>query len=68
MIASGGAGRLEDFRDVLLGGESGGHADAALAASVFLVLSGESRYRFVPPLVLLLTGLTRDGVYLIDLR
>ena len=35
VIASGGAGRLEDFRDVLLGGESGGHADAALAASVF---------------------------------
>ncbi|PNY81691.1 imidazole glycerol phosphate synthase subunit HisF [Deinococcus koreensis] len=35
VIASGGAGRLEDFRDVLLGGEAGGHADAALAASVF---------------------------------
>ncbi len=29
---------------------------ATLAASVFLVLSGESRYRFVPPLVLLLTA------------
>ncbi|WP_216321156.1 imidazole glycerol phosphate synthase subunit HisF [Deinococcus aestuarii] len=35
VIASGGAGKLEDFRDVLGGGESGGHADAALAASVF---------------------------------
>lgn len=35
VIASGGAGKLEDFRDVLLGGEAGGHADAALAASVF---------------------------------
>ncbi|WP_295822491.1 imidazole glycerol phosphate synthase subunit HisF [uncultured Deinococcus sp.] len=35
VIASGGAGRLEDFRDVLLGGPDGGHADAALAASVF---------------------------------
>lgn len=35
VIASGGAGRLEDFRDVLLGGEAGGQADAALAASVF---------------------------------
>lgn len=29
---------------------------STLAASVFLVLSGESRYRFVPPLVLLLTA------------
>ena len=35
VIASGGAGRLEDFRDVLLSGPAGGHADAALAASVF---------------------------------
>ncbi|ABF46195.1 imidazoleglycerol phosphate synthase, cyclase subunit [Deinococcus geothermalis DSM 11300] len=35
VIASGGAGRLEDFRDVLLDGETGGRADAALAASVF---------------------------------
>ncbi|WP_199698575.1 imidazole glycerol phosphate synthase subunit HisF [Deinococcus cavernae] len=35
VIASGGAGKIEDFRDVLLGGETGGHADAALAASVF---------------------------------
>ncbi|AWN23627.1 imidazole glycerol phosphate synthase subunit HisF [Deinococcus irradiatisoli] len=35
VIASGGAGKLEDFRDVLLGGSSGGQADAALAASVF---------------------------------
>ncbi|WP_104991243.1 imidazole glycerol phosphate synthase subunit HisF [Deinococcus sp. NW-56] len=35
VIASGGAGRLEDFRDVLRGGEEGGQADAALAASVF---------------------------------
>ncbi|WP_309569855.1 imidazole glycerol phosphate synthase subunit HisF [Deinococcus sp.] len=35
VIASGGAGRLKDFRDVLLGGTEGGHADAALAASVF---------------------------------
>ncbi|MBZ9750993.1 imidazole glycerol phosphate synthase subunit HisF [Deinococcus sp. HMF7604] len=35
VIASGGAGRLEDFRDVLSGGPAGGHADAALAASVF---------------------------------
>ena len=31
VIASGGAGKLEDFRDVFLSG----HADAALAASVF---------------------------------
>jgi len=31
VIASGGAGRMEDFRDVF----SEGHADAALAASVF---------------------------------
>lgn len=31
-------------------------AVSTLAASVFLVLSGESRYRFVPPLVLLLTA------------
>ena len=30
-------------------------AVSTLAASVFLVLTGESRYRFVPPLVLLLT-------------
>ena len=29
---------------------------STLAASVFLVLTGESRYRFVPPLVLLLTA------------
>ena len=35
VIASGGAGQLSDFRDVLLGGEAGGGADAALAASVF---------------------------------
>ncbi len=35
VIASGGAGKLEDFRDVLLDGEQGGNADAALAASVF---------------------------------
>lgn len=35
VIASGGAGKLQDFRDVLLGGDTGGHADAALAASVF---------------------------------
>lgn len=35
VIASGGAGQLQDFRDVLLGGAAGGHADAALAASVF---------------------------------
>ncbi|THF84812.1 imidazole glycerol phosphate synthase subunit HisF [Deinococcus sp. KSM4-11] len=35
VIASGGAGKLEDFRDVLRGGDAGGHADAALAASVF---------------------------------
>ncbi|MFC4637581.1 imidazole glycerol phosphate synthase subunit HisF [Deinococcus hohokamensis] len=35
VIASGGAGKLEDFRDVLRGGAEGGHADAALAASVF---------------------------------
>lgn len=35
VIASGGAGKLEDFRDVLRGGEDGGWADAALAASVF---------------------------------
>ena len=35
VIASGGAGRLEDFRDVLSGGADGGQADAALAASVF---------------------------------
>ncbi|WP_221089430.1 imidazole glycerol phosphate synthase subunit HisF [Deinococcus aquaedulcis] len=35
VIASGGAGKLEDFRDVLRGGDQGGHADAALAASVF---------------------------------
>lgn len=35
VIASGGAGQLSDFRDVLRGGEAGGHADAALAASVF---------------------------------
>ena len=31
VIASGGAGRMEDFRDAFLVG----HADAALAASVF---------------------------------
>ena len=31
VIASGGAGRMEDFRDVF----AQGHADAALAASVF---------------------------------
>ncbi|BBN94031.1 imidazole glycerol phosphate synthase subunit hisF [Deinococcus grandis] len=35
VIASGGAGKLQDFRDVLLGGDHGGNADAALAASVF---------------------------------
>ncbi len=35
VIASGGAGKLEDFRDVLRGGAAGGQADAALAASVF---------------------------------
>ncbi|MBB5236167.1 imidazole glycerol phosphate synthase subunit HisF [Deinococcus budaensis] len=35
VIASGGAGQLADFRDVLRGGDAGGHADAALAASVF---------------------------------
>ncbi len=35
VIASGGAGKLEDFRDVLQSGERGGQADAALAASVF---------------------------------
>ncbi|WP_293909095.1 imidazole glycerol phosphate synthase subunit HisF [Deinococcus sp.] len=35
VIASGGAGRLEDFREVLSGGADGGQADAALAASVF---------------------------------
>lgn len=35
VIASGGAGKLEDFREVLRGGGNGGHADAALAASVF---------------------------------
>lgn len=35
VIASGGAGKLQDFRDVLLGGDLGGNADAALAASVF---------------------------------
>lgn len=35
VIASGGAGKLQDFRDVLQSGETGGHADAALAASVF---------------------------------
>jgi imidazole glycerol-phosphate synthase subunit HisF len=35
VIASGGAGKLEDFRDVLSSGEAGGQADAALAASVF---------------------------------
>ncbi|GHF52921.1 cyclase [Deinococcus metalli] len=35
VIASGGAGQLSDFRDVLLGGDAGGQADAALAASVF---------------------------------
>lgn len=35
VIASGGAGKLQDFRDVLLGGDQGGNADAALAASVF---------------------------------
>ncbi|GGR88847.1 imidazole glycerol phosphate synthase subunit HisF [Deinococcus sedimenti] len=35
VIASGGAGKLEDFRDVLLSGDLGGNADAALAASVF---------------------------------
>ncbi|WP_114854051.1 proton-conducting transporter membrane subunit [Brachybacterium sp. YJGR34] len=29
---------------------------STLAASIFLVLTGESRYRFVPPLVLLLTA------------
>ncbi|WP_010533318.1 proton-conducting transporter membrane subunit [Brachybacterium squillarum] len=31
-------------------------AVSTLAASVFLILTGESRYRFVPPLVLLLSG------------
>ena len=31
VIASGGAGQMEDFRDVF----AKGHADAALAASVF---------------------------------
>ena len=31
VIASGGAGKMEDFRDVF----TQGHADAALAASVF---------------------------------
>lgn len=35
VIASGGAGRLDDFRDVLGGGAQEGQADAALAASVF---------------------------------
>jgi cyclase len=35
VIASGGAGQLTDFRDVLRGGDEGGNADAALAASVF---------------------------------
>ena len=35
VIASGGAGQLSDFSAVLQGGESGGQADAALAASVF---------------------------------
>ncbi|ACO46771.2 imidazole glycerol phosphate synthase subunit HisF [Deinococcus deserti] len=35
VIASGGAGQMQDFCDVLRGGEAGGHADAALAASVF---------------------------------
>ncbi|ANE44496.1 imidazole glycerol phosphate synthase subunit HisF [Deinococcus puniceus] len=35
VIASGGAGQLTDFRDVLRGGDAGGNADAALAASVF---------------------------------
>ena len=35
VIASGGAGRLQDFRDVLSTDPHGGHADAALAASVF---------------------------------
>ena len=35
LIASGGAGKLQDFGEVLRGGESGGQADAALAASVF---------------------------------
>lgn len=35
VIASGGAGKLQDFRDVLQRGAAGGHADAALAASVF---------------------------------
>lgn len=35
VIASGGAGQLTDFRDVLRGGDQGGNADAALAASVF---------------------------------
>ena len=35
VIASGGAGKLEDFGDVLRGGPDGGQADAALAASVF---------------------------------
>ncbi len=35
VIASGGAGKLQDFRDVLWGAPEGGHADAALAASVF---------------------------------
>ena len=35
VIASGGAGTADDFRTVLEGGPAGGHADAALAASVF---------------------------------
>lgn len=35
VIASGGAGQLQDFRDVLRGDDQGGQADAALAASVF---------------------------------
>ncbi|WP_420597014.1 imidazole glycerol phosphate synthase subunit HisF [Deinococcus sp.] len=35
VIASGGAGKLSDFGDVLRGGSDGGQADAALAASVF---------------------------------
>ncbi|AZI43677.1 imidazole glycerol phosphate synthase subunit HisF [Deinococcus psychrotolerans] len=35
VIASGGAGKLEDFAEVLSGSATGGQADAALAASVF---------------------------------
>lgn len=35
VIASGGAGKLQDFKDVLDASSAGGQADAALAASVF---------------------------------